>query len=336
MEKGEVRFSGPTAELMRRPDLIRAVFMGGVGGSARSRRRGEVDLDLTAGPQLAVSNISVGFGGVQALRDVDLTVAADEIVGIIGPNGAGKTTLFDVISGFLRPDVGRVELGGEEVTSLSPDGRARLGLARSFQNARLFPSLTVRETIAVALERRANRSAIEAMVWSPRKRRSERLIAARVDDLVEMLGLEAYADKFVGELSTGTRRAVDVACIMAASPKLLLLDEPSSGLAQVETEELGPVLTRVARDAGCAMLIIEHDLPLVTSVSDRLIAMELGSVITTGKPADVVKDERVLSSYLSASEDVLARSDSAMVTIAAAVKGAKPAATPSLPQQDRG
>jgi branched-chain amino acid transport system ATP-binding protein len=259
-------------------------------------------------------------------------VGDGEIVGIIGPNGAGKTTLFDVVSGFVRPDSGTVRLGAHDLTTLGPDARARLGLARSFQNARLFPSLTVRETIAVALERRTTKSAVEAMVWSPRKRRTERLVNARVDDLVELLRLEGYADKFVGELSTGTRRAVDIACVMAASPKLLLLDEPSSGLAQVETEELGPVLTRVARDASCSILVIEHDLPLVTSVSDRLIAMELGRVVTTGPPQRVMSDERVLASYLSASEDVLARSDSAMVTIAAAVRTAAPSV--SIPTQD--
>jgi branched-chain amino acid transport system ATP-binding protein len=140
-----------------------------------------------------------------------------------------------------------------------------------------------------------------------------------VDGLLELLGLGRFADKFVNELSTGTRRAVDLACIMAAEPKLVLLDEPSSGLAQAETEELGPVLLRVARETGCGMLLIEHDLPLITAVSDRLVALELGAVIAQGPPAEVVAHPRVLASYLAASEDVLARSGTRMAAIAAAL-----------------
>jgi len=326
MEKGEIRFSGPTAELMQRPDLIRAVFMGGgaaAGGSTTRRgaahRHDDGAADTALRPVLAADGVSVSFGGVQALRHVDVTVGDNEIVGIIGPNGAGKTTLFDIISGFVQPTTGRVMLGDEDVTGMSPDGRARLGLARSFQNARLFPSLTVREAIAVSLEARAVKSAVLAALWTTKARKSERKIARRIDDLVELLSLDAYANKFVGELSTGTRRAVDVACIMAAEPAVLLLDEPSSGLAQAETEELGPVLVRVARDTGCGMLVIEHDLPLITSISDRLVAMELGATIVAGSPEEVVSNPQVLASYLAASEDVLARSDSAMATIAKAV-----------------
>jgi ABC-type branched-subunit amino acid transport system ATPase component/MFS family permease len=321
MEKGEIRFSGPTPELLRRPDLIRAVFMGGgaaahrAGGPARARRGyGEVPE-----PLLDLHGIDVRFGGLQALGDVDLTVMADEIVGIIGPNGAGKTTLFDVVSGFVPPDTGVVALFGEDVTKVGTAARGQMGLARSFQNARLFPALTVRENISVALERRAVKSATQALFWTGKQRRSERWISSRVDDLVGMLGLGAYAEKFLSDLSTGTRRAVDIACIMAAEPRLLLLDEPSSGLAQVEVEELAPVLQRVARDAGCGLLVIEHDLPLITSISDRLVAMELGRVVTSGSPAEVTSDQRVLSSYLAATEESMARSGSAMATIAEAV-----------------
>jgi branched-chain amino acid transport system ATP-binding protein len=330
MEKGEVRFSGPTAELLRRPDLIRAVFMGGSAAAGGGRRTKPVDTGATL---LTVSDVSVSFGGVHALQAASLDVMDGEVVGIIGPNGAGKTTLFDIISGFLAPESGAIILGDNDVTTASPDGRARLGLGRSFQNARLFPSLTVREVIAVALEKRATKSAVLAALWTGPARKSESKIARRVDDLVELFALEAYANKFVGELSTGTRRAVDVACVMAAEPKLLLLDEPSSGLAQAETEELGPVLIRVSRDTGCGMLVIEHDLPLITSISNRLVAMELGRTVVTGKPDDVVNHPQVLASYLAASADVIARSDArsdtTMATIARAVGvGRTPGRTP--------
>jgi ABC-type branched-subunit amino acid transport system ATPase component/MFS family permease len=318
MEKGEVQFSGPTEELLRRPDLIRSVFMGGRASAPNKRQRARRLAELTDERLLTVDNIDVSFGGLRALSGVDLHVDGGEVVGLIGPNGAGKTTLFDVISGFVTPDSGKVTLAGLDVTGLPPDGRARLGLGRSFQNARLFPSLTVREALAMALEKLSAKNPLLGAVGAPAVRRAEDRIERRVEDLIDLMGLSAYADKFVAELSTGTRRAVDVAAMMAFQPKLLLLDEPSSGLAQAETEALGPVLLRVAQDTGCGMLIIEHDLPLITSMSDRLVALELGQVIAAGSPADVVSHPRVLSAYLSASEDVLARSDT-MSTIAAAV-----------------
>ncbi len=310
MDKGRIEFDGPTEDLLRRPDLVRSIFMGGAGGGAAPmvrKRRAPIEESV---PVLEASSLSVSFGGVQALDDVSLCVHPGEVVGIIGPNGAGKTTLFDVLSGYHSPDHGRVTLDGDDISSLSPDARARLGLGRAFQNARLFPPLTVRENIAIAFERRAMKSPLLAAVWAPPVRRSERQIAARVDGFIEILGLEAHADKFVRELSTGTRRAVEVACQMAAEPKMLLLDEPSSGLAQAESEALGPALTRVVREIGCGLLVIEHDLPLITMLSDRLLAMELGAVIAEGSPEEVTADARVLESYLAASDAVLERSGS--------------------------
>jgi branched-chain amino acid transport system ATP-binding protein len=175
--------------------------------------------------------------------------------------------------------------------------------------ARLFQSLTVRENIAVALERHlTSRSAASAAIWSPRARASERRASRRVEHIMGVLGLEDYGDKFVGELSTGTRRMVDIACVMTAEPRILLLDEPSSGLAQGEIEVLGPVIQRLARESGSGVLVIEHDLPLVAAMSDRLIAMELGRVIASGDPQDVTADPAVIGSYLSASSAVINRS----------------------------
>jgi ABC-type branched-subunit amino acid transport system ATPase component/predicted MFS family arabinose efflux permease len=307
MEKGEIRFDGPTEELLARPDLVRSVFMGGAAGGTRAVRR-TPPAEQSVTTALEVRDLAVSFGGVEALRGVDLTVSPGEVVGVIGPNGAGKTTLFDLVSGFTRPDRGRVLLAGVDVTDASPDARARAGLGRSFQSARLFPALTVRENIAVALERRAVRNPLLAAVWAPPVRAAERRIARRVDKLVDLMGLEAYADATLAELSTGSRRAVDVACILALEPSLLLLDEPSSGLAQAETEALGPLLERIVRETGCGMLVIEHDLPLVTALSDRMVAMEGGAVLVTGTPEQVRADPRVLASYLAASDDVVQRS----------------------------
>lgn len=302
MEKGEIRFDGATEALLGRSDLVRSVFIGGAVSSAGSHGpRARAD---GAGGSLEVENVSVSFGGIHALRGAGLRVAPGEIVGIIGPNGAGKTTLFDVISGFTTPDEGRVLLDGSDLRSLSPDGRARLGIGRSFQSLTLFPALTVRENIAVALEKRTVKSELMSALWLPNVRDAEAKVFTRADGLIEILGLEAFADKFAGELSTGSRRAVEVACMMAMEPNILLLDEPSSGLAQAETQELGPVLTRLVRDTGCGLLMIEHDMPLVSSISDRLVAMELGSVISVGPPDEVLADPRVMASYL-ASEPAL-------------------------------
>jgi branched-chain amino acid transport system ATP-binding protein len=320
MTKGEVVFDGPTGELLARPDLVRSIFMGGTGsGASLTGSRRTTQLDDAKPDLLSCAGLSIAYGGVQALNDVTLQVGSGEVVGIIGPNGAGKTTLFDLLSGYADPDSGSVVLDGVDITGLGPDARARLGLGRAFQNARLFPPLTVRENIAVAMEKRASRSPVLAALGTPAVRKAERKLMTRVDGFIELLGLTAYADKFVRELSTGTRRAVEVACQMAAEPKVLLLDEPSSGLAQAETEALGPALLRIVKETGCGILVIEHDLPLITSISDRLIAMELGRVVTTGTPQEVTTDPRVLASYLAASADVIERSGSRVGSVLSAI-----------------
>jgi branched-chain amino acid transport system ATP-binding protein len=258
---------------------------------------------------LEARELSVNFGGVRAVRDVDLELREGQFIGIIGPNGAGKTTVFDLLSGFVRPTSGRVILGTLDVTDLPPHARAEMGLGRSFQDARLFPSMTVRETIAVALERHvAVRDPIAAALMSSAVRVAERQVAEEVDRLIELMRLQAFADKFVGELSTGTRRIVDLACSVAHDPKVLLLDEPSSGIAQRETEALGAVLLDIRDKTGAAMLVIEHDMPLITSVSDELIALEVGEVIARGEPEAVVRDPRVIEGYLGGTAEVIQRS----------------------------
>jgi len=312
MERGAVSYEGLTEDLMSRGDIARSTFLGASRAAASlggGRSRGP--LDDTPGDVLTVTDVAISFGGVAALQGVSFSVAAGEVMGIIGPNGAGKTTLFDAISGFVRPDRGTVALLSRDISSLAPDARARLGLIRSFQNVRLFSALTVRENIATAFERHLdNRSVVASAAYFP-VRRLERRLERRIDNLVDSLGLGPYADKFVNELSTGSRRVVDLACLLAAEPVMLLLDEPSSGLAQAEAEELGPLVSRITREVGCSVAIIEHDLPLVSSISTRLMAMEQGRVIASGPPADVLTSPEVVRAYLGASDSVLARSGAA-------------------------
>ena len=306
LEKGEVRFEGPTAELLERDDIVRSVFLEGGSGEA-TKKNETVAAAVKSDPNevrgrdvvLSTSGMSKSFGGIRAVDDVDLELHEGEILGLIGPNGAGKTTIFDLISGFLTPDGGRIELAGAEVSNRSADARAWLGLGRSFQDARLIPSLTVAENIAIGLERHLIvRDHVASMFNLPLIVRLEEDVAWAVDDLVELMNLGAYRNKFVSELSTGSRRIVDLAMCIAHNPKVLLLDEPSSGIAQAETEALGPLLRRIQHETGCALLVIEHDMPLITSVSDHLVALELGHPIAYGTPNEVISNERVVSSYL--------------------------------------
>jgi len=321
MEKGEIRFHGPTAELLERPDVLRSVFLEGAGNAASTLPRpnggrggtAPVSGDGQREASLEVRDVSKRFGGVTALNNVSFDVGRAEILGFIGPNGAGKTTLFDVICGFLPSDGGTIRLttdgGSSELARRSAQSRAQLGLGRSFQDGRLFPALTVQETIAVALETHVKvRDPLAAALHLPMVMRSEKRVRLRVDELVDMVGLGAFRDKFVHELSTGSRRIVDLACMLAHEPSVLLLDEPSSGIAQREAEALGPLLTRVRDTLGATLLVIEHDLPLLTSIADRMIALNLGEVIAEGDPADVVRHPAVIASYLGTTESTVARS----------------------------
>jgi branched-chain amino acid transport system ATP-binding protein len=323
LEKGEIRFTGPTSELLERPDILRSVFLEGAGAapnadagsgglrrpSAVVRRAKSNGHDGDGRVVLETVGVSKRFGGIGATNDVSFQLREHEILGFIGPNGAGMTTLFDLLSGFLAPDAGRIFLDGVDVTELTPDGRARLGLGRSFQDARLFPALTVRDAIAVALERHIDvRDPIAAALNLPVVAASEAEVEVRVDELVELMGISAFADKFISELSTGSRRIVDLACVLAHEPSVILFDEPSSGIAQRETEALGPLLARIRESTGASMLVIEHDMPLITSISDRMIALDLGAVLAEGTPDEVINHPSVVESYLGTDKTVIARS----------------------------
>ena len=328
MEKGEIRFHGPTSELLSRPDVLRSVFLegagatnGGTGGErqpARPKRATRRSTDgETAKPVLEIAGLTKRFGGVTAVDDASIELYPKEILGIIGPNGAGKTTVFDLVSGYAMPDSGSISLNGVNITGFLPDLRARLGLGRSFQDARLFPGLTVFETVALALEGHCEvRDPVAAALNLPAVEESEAAVGARADELIELMGLAAFRDKFVSELSTGSRRIVDLCGILAHDPNVILFDEPSSGIAQRETEALGPLLLRVRDATDASLLVIEHDMPLITSISDELIAMDLGRVVCRGSCDVVVNDQRVVASYLGSSQEAAERSGGSSLDVA--------------------
>lgn len=244
---------------------------------------------------LDAAGIHRRFGGLVAVDDVSLQVRSGEIVGIIGANGAGKTTLFEIVSGFTRPHRGTVEILGRPMTHASPRARSRLGLVRSFQDAKLFPTLTVHETVTLAHERHLP-SSVRDLIGFGGGREDRRRAGA--SDLLRRMGLEPYAHKRIAELSTGTRRITELACMLALQPKILLLDEPSAGIAQSETEALVGVLRRIHDDLDVALVIVEHDVPLVLALATRVVAMESGRIIADGDPHSVVRDPAVMRSYL--------------------------------------
>jgi ABC-type branched-subunit amino acid transport system ATPase component/ABC-type branched-subunit amino acid transport system permease subunit len=251
-----------------------------------------------APPVLIAENITVRYGHVAALDDMSLRAGRGETLGIIGPNGSGKTTLFKVLSGFVRPSTGTVRLAGRDVSHLTPEARARLGLIRSFQDSMLFPTLTVVDAVCVALERLSPTHLLtSALAGAPRPRRV-RSREARARELVDAMGLTAFRDNLVGELSTGTRRICELCCMLALQPSVLLLDEPSSGIAQRETEALGDLLLSLKARLGLTLVVIEHDMPLIMRISDRIVAMASGTAIAEGTPSQVQADPAVIESYL--------------------------------------
>ncbi|MCU1621982.1 MAG: amino acid/amide transporter ATP-binding protein 1, family [Frankiales bacterium] len=237
---------------------------------------------------LRVEDVEVRFGGVQALKGVSLEVPDGALVGLIGPNGAGKTTLFNVITGLEKPFRGRVLMGDQDVTSLPPHQRARRGLGRTFQRIEVFSSLTVHENVLAAAEARRS--------WG----RDEPEPARSASELLERVGLGDVERERVDKLPTGLLRLVEVARALASRPRLLLLDEPGSGLSTHESEALGDLLVDLVRD-GRSILLVEHDVELVMRVCQQIHVLDFGSIIATGTPDQVQRDPVVQAAYLGTS-----------------------------------
>ena len=249
-------------------------------------------------PVLKATGISVRFGGVRAVVDVDLEVGEGRLVGLIGPNGAGKTTFIDAISGFVRCD-GRVELDGEDLSGASPHVRARRGLARTWQSIELFDDLSVGENLLVASHRTSAWRTIRETVSAPDPH------SAEIAPALALLGLEDTVEQLPGELSQGQRKLVGIARALAPKPRIVCLDEPAAGLDTRESEELGARLRGLADD-GQAMLLIDHDMGLVLGICDEVVVLEFGEVIARGAPDVVRNDPRVIGAYLGGAASRLA------------------------------
>lgn len=253
------------------------------------------DLDEPAGdvPVLSVEEVTVRFGGVQAVTEANITALAGQVTGLIGPNGAGKTTTFNVITGLEKPTSGTIRIDGRDVSRLPPYRRARLGMARTFQRLEVFGSLTARDNVLAAAEFRRS--------WSGDKSEPKEV----VEEVLDRVGLRSVADMRVDALPTGLARLVELGRALATRPRLLLLDEPGSGLDGTESEALGDLLIELA-EGGMAILLVEHDVDLVMRICDRIHVLDFGKIICVGSTADVQADPAVQAAYLGAEVEEVA------------------------------
>ncbi|MGH6979964.1 MAG: ABC transporter ATP-binding protein [Stellaceae bacterium] len=247
---------------------------------------------------LAIENLSVSFGGIKAVDGASFTVQKGEVFSVIGPNGAGKTTVFNLISRIFDVDGGRIVFDGSDITRERPYRIADLGIARTFQNINLFENGTVLENLMLGRYRHDRTALWQQMLFTPAVRREKRADRAKVEEIIELLELEKYRDSRIDGLAYGVRKVVEIGRALATAPSLLLLDEPSSGLNAEETNDLTFWIEDIKEDLGVTILMIEHDMSLVTSVSDRVMAMNAGRVLALGTSAEIQANQDVIAAYL--------------------------------------
>ena len=252
---------------------------------------------MSATPLLQVEHVGVRFGGLVAIDDLHFDVRAGEIVSLIGPNGAGKTTAFNVVTGFLRPSQGGVLFRGTRLGGLKPHQITQLGLARTFQRTSVFPNGTVLDNVLIGLPRQGGLRLLDAVLNLPRERASERALRERAAAILDLVGLSTRARDRAGALAYGEQRLVGVALALATEPSMLLLDEPVSGMNESETGTFVRLLRRI-RDRGVTILLVEHDMPMVMEVSDRIVVLNYGRLIAEGPPNAIRSNAAVIEAYL--------------------------------------
>jgi branched-chain amino acid transport system ATP-binding protein len=248
-------------------------------------------------PVLTVEHVAVHFGGLVAIADMNFAVRPGEVLGLIGPNGAGKTTAFNVITGFLRPTKGEVRFKGVSLNGLKPHEVTSLGLVRTFQRTSVFQNNTVFENVLIGLHRRGRATVLDTLLGLPRERRSEQELKAEASSILRLVGLDRRAFELAGALPYGDQRLVGVALALAAQPSMLLLDEPVSGMNASETANFMKLLGTI-RERGITILLVEHDMPMVMGVSDRIVVLNYGRIIAEGPPAAIQKNPDVIAAYL--------------------------------------
>lgn len=246
---------------------------------------------------LNLSGIGKQFGGLTALQGISFNVGKGSITGIIGPNGAGKTTLFNIATGIYPPSAGAVVLEGKDISKLPPEGRARLGLVRTFQNIELFGKMTVLENVMVGLHTRSGSGLFACSFRMPWQMSEERRIRERAKELLAFVGIPELADVQAGTLSFGKGRLLEIARAMALEPKLLLMDEPAAGLNSSETAELADLIKKI-RDLGVTVALVEHDMDLVMDICDQLVVLNLGTMLAEGTPREIQDNQAVITAYL--------------------------------------
>jgi branched-chain amino acid transport system ATP-binding protein len=253
-------------------------------------------------PLLEVKDLRLQFGGIQAIRDVGFSLASGELLAVVGPNGAGKTALLNCINGVYQPTSGHITLAGQEVTGMPLRYAAAKGIGRAFQHMELFGHLTVVENMLLGLHSRMRRGLLSNLLYLPATRREEALQREHAEALIDFFELNRYRDHHIGNLPYGVQKLVGVARALAVQPKLLLLDEPSTGLVREEKEHLARFLLRVRHEMSPSIIWIEHDMQMVSDLADRVLVLNYGEVIAEGLPADVRKNQEVIRSYLGETE----------------------------------
>jgi branched-chain amino acid transport system ATP-binding protein len=250
---------------------------------------------------LEVKNLTMEFGGVVALKEVNLHVSAGEIAALIGPNGAGKTTVFNVVTGYYQPTKGEVLLNSQSLLGLKSNKIARLGLARTFQNIRLFGDMTALENVMTGADARNKVGLIGSIFGTSTSRQDEKLSHSRAAELLNFMGISHRSGQLARNLPYGDQRRLEIARALALEPKVLLLDEPAAGFNPQEKVELGELIKKI-RDAGFAVLLIEHDMSLVMKISDRVTVLDFGQKIAEGTPSEVQNNQRVIDAYLGVAD----------------------------------